>query len=93
MMGIAFLVACRCNSCSFFYNVCTFAFGEINILLLLFSLSKCTSENCACCSYQGVDINDFSTSWCDGLAFNTVMHSYQSVKRVLLSLLPIQILS
>jgi len=35
MMGIAFLVASRCNSCSFFYNVCTFAFGEINILLLL----------------------------------------------------------
>ena len=35
MMGIAFLVACRCNSCFFFYNVCTFAFGEINILLLL----------------------------------------------------------
>jgi len=34
MMGFAFLVACRCNSCSFFYNVCTFAFGEINILLL-----------------------------------------------------------
>jgi len=48
MMGIAFLVACRCNSCSFFYNVCTFAFGEINILLLLLDMLQMMYE------YSGV---------------------------------------
>jgi len=60
-MGIAFLVACRCNSCSFFYNVCTFAFGEINILLLLLPKSaepeRCVRSRCSRLRHRTVERN------------------------------------